>query len=271
MHNTQLIMWDIAWVQYLPTVKGFVTVGALVLLWALEWLFPFFGQRKGTLWHNGRNLVFGVINGLIVFLGIAWLTEGVNQVDELPYWGILVLLPLPLWAHITLGIILFDLWMYIWHRANHHFSILWRFHRMHHSDPMLCATSAFRFHTGEIIISSSLRIGVILILGLAPWQVLLYETILMPVIFLHHSNYKLPERVDRFLRVILVTPSIHRVHHSRRQTETNSNYASIFSWWDRICRSLIFRKDIHTVQYGLNNFDDEYSLSLRGMILTPLR
>src|SRR5256885_17251711 len=110
----------------------------------------------------------------------------------------LVLLPLS--VSTLLAILLLDGGMYLWHRANHRLPLLWRFHRVHHSDPALDVTSAVRFHTGEILISSVLRLALIPLLGVSLWQILLYEALLLPVIQFHHSNVRLPERLDRWLR-----------------------------------------------------------------------
>src|SRR5215813_5385924 len=118
------------------------------------------------------------------------------------------------------AILLFDAWMYLWHRANHQLDFLWRFHRVHHSDPEMDVTTAIRFHAGEILISSALRLAVIPLLGITNRQLLVYEMLLLPVILFHHSNVLIPERLDAILRLVIVTPAIHRVHHSRLRAET---------------------------------------------------
>src|SRR5262249_16765576 len=143
------------------------------------------------------------------------------------------------------------------------------FHRMHHSDPDLDVTTALRFHFGEITISSALRLAVVPLLGLTLWQVILYETILLPVIAFHHSNVALPERFHRILRAARVSPNMHRVHHSDWQPETDSNYASIFSWWDRLGRTFRRREDVRTLRYGLREFDGEEWQGLWGLVKTP--
>jgi sterol desaturase/sphingolipid hydroxylase (fatty acid hydroxylase superfamily) len=171
---------------------------------------------------------------------------------------------------VPVALLLFDAWMYLWHRANHAVPFLWRFHRMHHSDPAVDTTTALRFHVGEIVISTLLRLGVIPLLGMRLWQVILYETLLLPVIAFHHSNVALPTVWDRRLRWVIVSPNMHRVHHSDWQPETDSNFASIFSWWDRLGRSFRLRPDVRTLQYGLRELDGNQWQGLWGLLRTPL-
>ncbi len=264
-------MSEPSWMQVLPSVKLAVVAGVLAVVWFLERAFPFFSRRHRTLGHDGRNLALGLVNTLVVRVGFTWLTVLVAQTTTERHWGILGQVAWPFWVRMAGGILLFDLWMYLWHRVNHRVRFLWRFHRMHHTDPALSATSAFRFHTGEIIFSSILRLGVVAVIGLSAGQLILYEICLQPVILLHHSNIRFPAVLDRVLRLLIVTPRVHWVHHSRWRPETDSNYGSIFSWWDRIARSFRQRPDIRSIDYGLDGFDDHRSQSLAGMLLTPLR
>lgn len=134
----------------------------------------------------------------------------------------------PLWMKLVAALLLLDAWMYVWHRGNHAIPFLWRFHRMHHSDPEVDATTALRFHVGEIAISSLLRLAVIPLLGVTFWQVLPHETLLLPVIAFHYSNVALPEGWDRRLRGVIVSPNVHRIHHSDWQPKTDSDFASVF-------------------------------------------
>jgi len=210
------------------------------------------------------------LNLAIIGLFFAGATAAVTTWAEARRFGLLHWLSWPLAVKLALGVLLFDAWMYLWHRANHGIPFLWRFHRMHHSDPNVDVTTALRFHSGEIVLSSLLRLAVIPLLGLALWQVILYETLLLPVIAFHHSNVALPERWDRRLRWVIVSPNMHRVHHSDWQPETDSNFSSIFSWWDRLGRSFRLRRDVRVLRYGLREFDGEEWQRLRGLLLTPL-
>ena len=141
---------------------------------------------------------------------------------------------------------------------------------MHHSDPWMDVTSAQRFHPGEIVFSSALRIPVIALSGVELWHVALYEAVMMSVVLFHHANIAVSPRLDRLLRVAIPTPIMHKIHHSRVQSETDSNYTALFSIWDRIFASFRMRSDWEAVSFGLDGYDDPACQSLAGLMKTPL-
>lgn len=249
-----------------------LTIAVLVFLWCLETWLPLYHERHGNrLKHAGRNITIALFNNVVIaliFSGIMAMVTAWNQNQKI---GLLHLLDFPLSIETGIAILLFDGWMYLWHRANHEILFLWRFHRMHHSDREVDVTSATRFHIGELILSSILRLGVILLLGLELWQLVLYEVLLLPVIQFHHSNVNLPEKWDQLLRAIIVSPNMHRVHHSRIQFETDSNYSSVFSFWDRLARTFRRRDDVEAIEFGLIEFDDLKWQTILGMFRTPFR
>ena len=221
--------------------------------------------------HASRNLVIALFNIGFIALMFSGIISVVATWNQNMNFGLLIFLDLPLAIETGIALLLFDGWMYLWHRANHEIPFLWRFHRMHHSDREIDVTSATRFHIGELILSSVLRLGVIPLLGLELWQLVLYEVMLLPVIQFHHSNVNLPERWDRLLRTIIVSPNMHRVHHSRIQLETDSNYSSVFSFWDRLARTFRRREDLRAIEFGLLEFDDLKWQTILGMLRTPFR
>lgn len=249
---------------------GFVVqVSVLVAcLWA-ESVIPLF-TREGPerFRHGARNLTIGVVNGLVLTLGFSGLVVAASRWGLAHPIGLLHRVRLPAGVERLLGFAAFDLWMYGWHRANHAIPWLWRFHRVHHSDLAVDVTSALRFHAGEMVLSAVLRLAVIPLLGITFGDLVLYELILQPVIYFHHSNIRFPARWDRLMRVVIVSPNMHRVHHSDRVEETNSNYASIFSWWDRLWRTYRER-DLAAVRYGLTTFREPQWQTLRGLLVTP--
>ena len=250
----------------LPSSK-FIIVFAFVLLWVLEILFPWAQGRAHRLRHAARNLTLGAMNAIITTLLSAFLIVIVASWAEASHVGLLRLLNLPPLVATLLAILWMDGWMYAWHRANHERPFLWRFHRVHHSDTEMDVTSAVRFHAGEMLISGLLRAAVIPVLGLSIQQVLLYDALLLPVIFFHHSNIHLPESIDRILRIVVTTPALHRVHHSRLIIEANSNYGSIFSIWDRLAKTFQLRQDGTLVEFGVNGLDNYQSLP--ALLQTP--
>lgn len=250
-------------------MKLWVEVISLGLVFWLEELFPLFQGRKNRFRHALPNLEIGILNGLVISLIFSAVTLAAIRYAGMHSWGFLRQVDWNPWVEGALAFILFDLWMYVWHMANHQIPFLWRFHRMHHSDLELNSTSALRFHTGEIILSSLLRLIVIPLLGMQFVHLLIYEICLQPIIIFHHSNVALPEKIDRIFRSVIVTPNMHRVHHSQVREETDSNYSSIFSFWDRLARSFRKREDTQTLVYGLPYLQEKKWQSLGGMVKTP--
>lgn len=250
-----------------------LVVLALLLLW--ESAHPFFEYFRARPRERGRhllrNLLLGGLNALVVtvvFVGLWGLTA--TWASEAGF-GLLHWLDLPLWPHAAGAVVGLDLWMYLWHRINHEIPFLWRFHRIHHHDPRMDVTTANRFHTGEIVLSSLLRIPVIALLGVHLWELVLYEGLMFAVVQFHHANIGLPDWLDRALRAVIVTPDMHKVHHSRWQPETDSNYSSLFSLWDRIGRTFRLRSDPSTLNFGLEGWDGEEDQSFLGMLRGPLK
>ncbi len=255
--------------------KFYVIAGGLALLWFLEAAFPLFesfvaGKRR-WISHDSRNLAMGLGNAALGAAGLVWLTGRVAAFAELHHFGLLRVPALPALPSTLLMLLLFDLWMYAWHRLNHALPLFWRFHRMHHSDPAMDASSALRFHPGEVLLSGFFRLPVVAVLGMSLPQLALYEWLLFPVILVHHSNVAMPRRLDNLLRPLIVTPWMHWVHHSRIVPETNSNYGSIFSFWDRLFGSFRLRSEPRAIQFGLEGYDQAERQSLWGLLETPFK
>ncbi len=240
-----------------------ILASALVLVWVLESVIPFIHGRSHRLQHAGRNLGLGLVNSVLSgLITVALLTMVITRAENSQF-GLLRLLALPDFAANIFAIFLLDGWMYLWHRVNHVIPFLWSLHRVHHSDREMDVTTAVRFHPGEILISTGLRLMLIALLGLSLTQILLYDTLLVVVIFLHHSNINLPFFIDKLLRVIITTPSLHRVHHSPVTREANSNFGSVFSFWDRIARTFRLRNDQTAIVYGVEGQESIFTKYLR--------
>jgi sterol desaturase/sphingolipid hydroxylase (fatty acid hydroxylase superfamily) len=165
----------------------------------------------------------------------------------------------------------FDGWMYLWHRLNHRVPLFWRFHQVHHSDNRLDTTTTFRFHPGEILLSNFFNLFIFALLGMGPSELLFYKTIFWAVIIFHHSNTAFPLGFDKWLRLIIVTPSLHRVHHSPLRVETDSNYGSIFSFWDRIFNSYRVRDKLTGMVFGLDYLGVNRLLKPKEVFLLPFK
>jgi len=253
--------------------KHWIVAGVLIALWLAETYLPFFqqlGKLRDRFQHDFRNLVLGAVNALLGAVAIAVVFTGIDVWSEANQFGLLRQFDWPTWVTVVVAVLLLDLWTYWWHRLNHVIPFLWRFHRTHHSDPAMDASTGVRFHTGEILLSWLARVAVLPLLGVSIAQLVIYESLLLPVVLLHHSNLRLPKWLDFGLLPVLVTPAMHRVHHSRERIETNSNYGSLFPWWDWLFGSLRIRRDVENIHYGLDEFAEEKWQTLSGLLRTPL-
>jgi sterol desaturase/sphingolipid hydroxylase (fatty acid hydroxylase superfamily) len=190
--------------------------------------------------------------------------------------GLLYWLPAVVGLRSAAALLMLDLWSWFWHWACHRSAFLWRFHRVHHSDPDMDVTTAFRFHPGELFCSSLARIPVIWVLGVAPSELLVYEAVLLASAQFHHSALA-GGFWDERLRSLIVTPAMHRIHHARERQLTNSNYASLLSCWDRLfgtwqppVEGTGGRNDA-IPSCGLDGTDSETWQSIAGMAVSPLR
>ena len=163
-------------------------------------------------------------------------------------------------------IVLLDLWTYWIHRAYHTVPVMWRFHAVHHFDEFLDTTSAFRFHLGEVVLSAILRLLPVTLLAIPLAHVVAFETLFICAVIFHHSNLRLPAGLERALSRIMVTPSIHWVHHHAVMRDTHSNYAAIFSLWDRLFASRSAAARTPEMKIGLESIEDK---PLLGLILSP--
>jgi sterol desaturase/sphingolipid hydroxylase (fatty acid hydroxylase superfamily) len=252
----------------LRRIKLVVPVVLLTLFWCWETWRPFFGQREGRLRHAGHNLAIALFNTVILGLAFGSGIAAVAGWTEENQYGLLNAFHLAGPVRFVAALVLLDGWMYVWHRANHTVPFLWRFHRMHHSDRHMDVTTATRFHLGEHVGSAVLRLGLIPLLGFEVWNFVVYDTLVIAVTQFHHADISVG-RWDRWLRWLVVTPYMHKVHHSDWRPETDSNYSTVLSVWDRLFGSFRMRSDPKTLAFGLNEFTDPGWQSWWGMMKTP--
>lgn len=255
---------------WLPHGRSLLAAAMLAALWTMESVAPMFPGRQRRVSHIATNLALAVINALIAS-GFAFAIHAVMEWTRTRPFGLLNLTPLPVWLHWLGAILLLDCWQYGWHRLNHRVPLLWRFHAVHHSDAEMDASSGVRFHTGEMVLSFLVRLAVLPLIGLTLTQLLVYEFVSLPVILFHHSNLRISNQADRYLRWLIVTPWMHCVHHSRWQPETDSNYASFLSVWDRLFGSFRLRDKPAEISLGLDNYQEHEWRELPGMLVAPFR
>ena len=252
------------------TLDAWAALVVLILLFGLEGIWPFDRDRRQQLIHGWRNLQLALVSGVVAAASAPLLVAASVLATE-HGWGLAHQLGLGPLGSVLLTCILFDLWMYLWHRANHRVPLLWRFHCVHHTDPEMDCTTALRFHPIEILFSGVANAVVILALGMTFFQLVLYMTLMVVIILFHHSNLALPERIDRRLRALIVTPAMHRVHHSELRHETDSNYGTLFSFWDRLLGSLRLRDDARAIRFGIGRFGESDEQGLARLLSLPFR
>lgn len=249
--------------------QPFLVVFVLTLFWTWESFAPMF-VRERRVKHAVRNLIISALNGIVLAGVFAGGVVVMAEYTEQHRLGLLPLMGVTGGFQFLIAFILLDVWTYWWHRLNHLIPFLWRFHRMHHSDPEMDVTTATRFHLGEIILSSAIRLVLIPLIGIPISAIILFDFVQLPIISFHHANIRLPRLLDKIMAWFIVTPFMHKVHHSRVKPETDSNFSSLLSVWDRMFGSFVQKKHCEEIRFGLDGFDEDEKQSVKGMLVTPL-
>lgn len=221
-------------------------------------------------WTN--NLALVVLDTAILRLTFPILAVGLAVMAQERGWGLFNNIDAPVWVAIVVSMLLLDLAIYLQHVMFHAVPALWRLHRMHHADLDFDATTGLRFHPVEILISMGIKLAVVAALGPPAVAVLLFEVILNATALFNHANIDFPRPVDRILRWIVVTPDMHRVHHSVDPRETNSNFGFNLPWWDRLLGTYVAQPaNGHTgMVIGIEQFRTRRDLWLDRMLIQPL-
>ncbi len=244
----------------------------VVIFWSLFLIESKFELRKRV--QNKRQRFF--INNLVsipsfillrlLFLPVMiWLAIQ----NERLHFGFNYLYQMPAWLEGVIAFIILDYGNYIWHILNHRIPLLWRFHLVHHTDHDLDLTTAIRFHFGEMIGSLFFRGAIVFLSGASPVVVVIYEIIFEAEILFHHSNIRLPFRFEKVLNFLIVTPRMHGIHHSIIKNETDSNYSSVFSFWDRLHNTAKLNIHQDDVVIGVPAYSDQQELSTFYLLKLP--
>jgi sterol desaturase/sphingolipid hydroxylase (fatty acid hydroxylase superfamily) len=225
-------------------------------------------DSKGRRWIANLSLV--VIDTAVVRFLLPVLPVGLAMAQERG-WGILNIIMVPTWIKIILAVMVLDFVIYLQHVLFHFLPILWRLHRMHHTDLDIDVTTGNRFHPVEIFISVGIRLAAVALIGPPVMAVVIFEVALNATSQFNHGNILIPESVDRWLRLVVVTPDMHRVHHSVIPRETNSNFGFNLPWWDRLCGTYRPQPEQgHTgMSIGLKEFRDPAKLGLGHLLIQP--
>jgi sterol desaturase/sphingolipid hydroxylase (fatty acid hydroxylase superfamily) len=252
-------------------VGAYAVVFAAMALW--EWWAPRRKLMAGRKPRWAGNLGILAIDIVAVRLLIPTTAVAVALVAAGQGWGLFHLMGLPYWAALIVGVVALDLTIYLQHVVFHYVPWLWRLHRMHHADVDIDVTTGLRFHPLEILLSLGIKIVAVLALGVPALAVLIFEVLLNATSMFNHSNVRLPPRLDRIARWIVVTPQMHQVHHSVERAETDSNFGFNLPWWDRLFgtyRAEPKAGEKHVV-IGLPDFRDAKEQRITRLLTQPFR
>jgi sterol desaturase/sphingolipid hydroxylase (fatty acid hydroxylase superfamily) len=255
-----------------PTIRMAAFLCILVAMALLEVAAP---RRRRNIprvirWTN--NLALVVVDTIVLRLTFPILAVGLAVMAEERGWGLFNAIEAPFWMAVFVSMLLLDLAIYLQHVMFHAVPGLWRLHRMHHSDLDFDATTGLRFHPVEILVSMAIKLAVVAALGPPAIAVLLFEVILNATALFNHANIDLPRPLDRMLRWIVVTPDMHRVHHSTDPRETNSNFGFNLPWWDRLLGTYVAQpaKGHEEMEIGIEQFRTRRDLWLDRLLIQPL-
>lgn len=243
--------------------------GIFVALLLLQSCFPLRHQHFSALRRFVRNCVLSIPGFMIVRLAMLPIPLTIAVWAQDRHLGLLNWLHLPPWVTVVATFLLMDYAYWWWHWANHMVPLFWRFHNVHHTDLDMDVSTAARFHFGEIFFSTGFLSLAVILFGIAPIALLVFFITFEAATLFHHSNWRLPIGLERVLNLIIVTPRMHGIHHSIIQRETNSNWGTIFCWWDKLHRTL--RRDIPQTEItiGVAAYRDEHELTLGQLFALP--
>ncbi len=250
-------------------LKPIIYWGGIVLLLLLEQRISY---RPATVAKQRRwltNIPLSIINGVVYhFIFTASILAVISQ-SEAQRLGLLNTVELPFWLHVFLGILILDFSIYLWHLLTHSVPLLWRFHRVHHSDMNMDVTTANRFHLGEFLVTGLLRLAIIYTFGIPLLAYILFEILINISIQFHHSSIKVPEAFERIWMLLFVPPALHRIHHSVKIRERDANYGVLFSIWDRMLGTLVTKVDQGSIIIGIGSHRKFEELGFWQMLLMP--
>jgi len=255
-----------------PIIRIAIFLGILAAMAVWELAAPRRRQEIPRLLRWTNNLGIVVVDTILVRLTFPVVAVGLALIAKENGWGVLNILEAPLWLAFLVSLLALDLVIYLQHVMFHSVPALWRLHRVHHADLEFDVTTGLRFHPVEILLSMGLKLAVVAALGPPAAAVLIFEVLLNGTAMFNHSNVRIPAGLDRVLRWIVVTPDMHRVHHSIRPHETNSNFGFNLPWWDRLLGTYRAQpRDGHqAMTIGIEQFRTRRDLWIDRMLIQPL-
>ncbi|MGO4289189.1 sterol desaturase family protein [Chitinophaga sp. RAB17] len=256
--------------EHIPSVyRTAILMSGLLLLWIIEGMAPRFRFGNKRYKHAGTNLFF-TLTTVIVNTGLAFLIVKASQWTSANRFGLLYLTQLPLWLHTILALLMLDFigaWLIHW--VQHKTGWMWQFHKIHHIDTQIDATTALRHHPVESLFRVIALFIAIVAMGVPFWMVMFYQSVSALMSQFNHANIHLPKWLDNALSWVIVSPDMHKVHHSHYQPETDANYANIFSIWDRLFGTFVKVPDTLAIRYGLDEYQDARYQEIGTLLKVP--
>jgi sterol desaturase/sphingolipid hydroxylase (fatty acid hydroxylase superfamily) len=254
--------------DFIGTPLLFALIAALLLF---QWRWPLRRQHFSLLRRLVRNVVLSVPSHVVLRWVMLPIPLGFAAWAHHKQVGILHWVPIPTWLDVILSFVLMDYAYWWWHWANHMLPFFWRFHNVHHTDLDMDVSTAIRFHFGEILFSAGFICLAVGLFGVSPSNLLVFFLFFEGATLFHHSNWRLPIKVERLLNLVFVTPRMHGIHHSIVERETNSNWGTIFCWWDQLHRTV--RRDISQdeITIGVAAYRDEQELTVGRLLVLPFQ
>ena len=258
---------------YEPVIRLAAFAGVFIAMAVWEFVVPRRKQAigRGRRWPNNLGVV--VVNTLLVRIAFPTTAVGLALVAEARGFGLFNVIALPAWVAVVASVVILDLAIYLQHVLFHAVPALWRLHRMHHADLEFDVSTGLRFHPIEIVLSMLIKFAVVAALGAPALSVLVFEVLLNATSMFNHANVRIPLGIDRVLRWLLVTPDMHRVHHSILARETNSNFGFNLPWWDRLFGTYRAQPAAghEAMTIGIEQFREPRELRLDRMLVQPFR
>jgi sterol desaturase/sphingolipid hydroxylase (fatty acid hydroxylase superfamily) len=257
--------------QGLVRLCFFLGVFALIAFWELMAPRRPLATNKNQRWL--ANIIIAALNTGLMQAIFPVLPVGLAVIAWAKWWGLFNSLELAYWMKCLLSFLILDLVIYLQHVLFHYLPILWRLHRMHHTDLDIDVTTGNRFHPLEIILSTCIKLAVVALIGAPAFAVILFEIILNAASQFNHGNILLPQKMDSFFRFLIVTPDMHRVHHSVIPSETNSNFGFAIPWWDRLFGTYRAQPQagFDNMSIGLKQYRNPDKLKLWHLLLNPFK
>ncbi len=247
-----------------------LVAGAGVLLYWLERRRELRPRVEGDLEHTSRNLTIAAAGAIALQLAERPIVDRLARTVVHRRWGLVQRLRIARAARTMIALLLLDYTLYLWHVLVHRYPPLWRAHAVHHIDRDLDASTAIRFHFIELVASVPWRAAQIVVIGVSPRTLSVWQTSVLLSILFHHSNVRLPPGAERMLGWLMVTPRMHGIHHSNREDERESNWSSGLTIWDRLHGTLRLDVPQRVIRIGVQGFADDHDVSVGKMLALPL-